>query len=124
MPELSTIRIGDALPTREDAPRPRAIFFFLAALWKSDDASPGAGIPPELPADWMVQCALTWAGDKGRLLEFRHTPGPAAITGERFTTGGEVSAIDPDAAQCTVELFVHRHDGETIHAGEARLQLT
>lgn len=135
MPQLDSLRPGDALPELEFEPSEVDLFFFNAALWnghrihydapytKEVERYPEVVIDGPLQGDWLSQVVTNWLGDAGVLLEMSYSNRHIAYLGERLRAGGEVVSVDPARREVVLRLAVRNAKDEVTTPGEARVRL-
>jgi 3-methylfumaryl-CoA hydratase len=131
---IESLRVGDALPTREHTPTSVSLFLYNAAVWNphrihydepyttQTEKHPGIVIDGPLQGDWLAQCVLNWLGDDGELLRFAYSNRRATYLGETLTSGGRVTEVDAKERVVRVELFVKNAAGEVMSPGSASVR--
>ncbi len=129
------IEVGEALPERVCTPDNIQCFFYNAALWNAHrihydlpyaqdvEGYPGLVVPGPLLGDWLGQCVDEWASGRGALLRLEYSNRLAAYSGDSLTVGGCVQAVDAQAREVTVELFVKNAEGAVVTPGKAVVRL-
>ncbi len=76
--------------------------------------------------DWLAQAAIEWMGDEGTLVSVSYSNRNFAIIGEVLHLAGEVSAIDPETGDVTLDLAILNAEDVVLTPGSAivRLPLT
>jgi len=141
-PDLATLSVGDELPTRTHTPTNAELFFYNAALWnahrihydlpyaQNEEGYDGLVIAGPQMGDWMTQVVDNWIAEtdpaqQAWLAGLDYSNRAAAYIGETLTTGGTITAIEPDAEspdkkrRITIELFVKNAAGDVITPGQA-----
>jgi 3-methylfumaryl-CoA hydratase len=115
MPELSTLQVGDELPSRAHLATNVSLFLYNAVVWNAHrihyderyttavEGHPGIVIDGPLQGDWLTQVVLDWLGTDGRLLEFEYSNRRAAYLGQTLTAGGSIAAIDPARGEIALD---------------------
>ena len=132
--QISDIKVGDELPSRDHDATNLSLFLYNAAIWnghrihydetyaKEGEGHPGIVIDGPLQGDWLSQCPLNWIGEDGDLLNFQYSNRKASIIGETLTSGGKVTEIDVDKREVTVELFIKNEQGDVTTPGGATVR--
>lgn len=135
MPDLSSLRVGDALPERTYAPGNVSLFLYNAAIWNAHrihyderftvehEGHPAVVVDGPLQGDWLTQTVFEWLGEGGELIELEYSNRRAAYVGDRLTSGGTVAAIDAASGEVELELHVRNAEGEVTTPGRARVHL-
>ncbi len=76
-----------------------------------------------LQGDWLSQVALNWIGDNGVLTRFEYSNRRAAHLGDIVTSGGRVTAVEPESGSVELDLFIADEAGEVISPGTATVVL-
>jgi 3-methylfumaryl-CoA hydratase len=130
-PSIHSVKVGDALPTRDLACDTVQLFFYNAALWNAHrihfdapyatevEGYPGLVVAGPLIGDWLVQCALEWIAEAGELVSFEFSNRRAAYVDDPLVSGGKVVAVDAGSGLVTVDLHVLNAEGEVIAPGQA-----
>lgn len=132
---LQQVSIGDSLPEREHAATNVSLFMYNAAIWnphrihydetytKNVEQHPDIVIDGPLQGDWLSQVALNWAGPGAVLVSFEYSNRRAAYLGERLTSGGQVTRVDPQSGEVELTLFIRNQENEIITPGAAVMRL-
>ena len=132
---ISHIQPGDALPEREHSPSNVQLMLYNAALWnahrihfdepyaKEVEGYPGLVIAGPLLGDWLNQCVEQWLGDSGTLTSIEYSNRIASYIGETLTAGGSVTAVQPESAEVTLEVFIRNEAGDIVAPGTATVVL-
>jgi hydroxyacyl-ACP dehydratase HTD2-like protein with hotdog domain len=136
MPDINTIKPGDALPQREFRSDEVQQFFYNAVLWNAHrihfdkpyateaEGYPGLVVAGPLMGDWLTQCVLEWLGDAGTLLSIEYSNRKAAYVGDVLHSGGIVKSVDPESGKVELQLHVKNEAGEAITPGLAIVTLS
>ena len=136
MPDINTIKPGDALPQREFRSDEVQQFLYNAVLWNAHrihfdksyateaEGYPGLVVAGPLMGDWLTQCVLEWLGDAGILLSIEYSNRKAAYVGDVLHSGGMVKSVDLESGQVELEVYVKNAAGEAITPGTARVKLS
>ena len=134
-PRVSTVQVGDALPTRELHIDAIELFLYNAALWNAHrihfdhpyatqvEGHAGLVIAGPLLGDYLTQVAVEWMGDAGQLLSFEYSNRRVAYSGDILQSVGKVSAVDRDKAEVSVALAILNQAGEVTTPGSAVIRL-
>lgn len=134
MTRISSITASDELPGRVIEHDIVQSFMYNAALWNAHrihydtpyttevEGYPGLVVAGPLMGDWLTQCVMEWLGEDGELLEFEYSNRRAGYVGETLYVGGNVSAVDADSAEVTLELQVKNEAGEILTPATARVR--
>jgi len=132
---IQQLQVGDALPTRNHTASNVSLFMYNAAVWNHHrihydekyttevEQHPGIVIDGPLQGDWLSQVALNWLGDTGDLVRFDYSNRRAAYLGETLTSGGSITAIDPDKGTVELALYIKNEQGEVITPGQATVRI-
>jgi hydroxyacyl-ACP dehydratase HTD2-like protein with hotdog domain len=135
MPNLNTLKAGDALPSRDFTPTNVQLFLYNAALWNAHrihyDEPYATGvegysalvIDGPLMGDWLTQCVTDWLGDDGDFTSISYANRTAAYLGETVTSGGTVQSVDADTGLVELEIYIKNQKDETIIPGTATVRL-
>ena len=131
MDRFSTVSEGDALPAREHTPDNVQLMLYNAVLWnghrihfdepyaKDVEGYPGLVIAGPMLGDWLHQCLEEWLGEDGRIRSIDYSNRIASYIGETLTAGGEVIAINPEAREATVDVWIKNASDDIITPGQA-----
>jgi 3-methylfumaryl-CoA hydratase len=134
-PRISTVRVGDPLPSRELHIDAVELFLYNAALWNAHrihfdhpyatqvEGHAGLVIAGPLLGDYLTQVAVEWMGDAGQLLSVEYSNRRVAYIGEVLQAVGKVSAVDHDQSEVSVELAILNGAGEVTTPGSAVIRL-
>ena len=134
MPNIESIKPGDALPEREFKPDTVQLFLYNAALWNAHrihydypyatevEGYPGVVIAGPQMGDWLTQCAIEWLGDDGTLAAIEYSNRKAAYIGETLRTGGQVLSVEPDTGTAELELYIKNEADEIVTPGTATVR--
>lgn len=134
-PTRATVAVGDELPSRAHNATNVSLFMYNAAVWNHHrihyderyttevEDHPGVVIDGPLQGDWLSQVALNWIGDNGVLTRFEYSNRRAAHLGETITSGGRVTAVEPESGSVELDLFIADEAGEVISPGTATVVL-
>lgn len=135
MRDLSTIRVGDALPQRSHTPGNVELFLYNAAIWNAhrihfdwqyatqEEGYPGIVIDGPLQGDWLTQVVTEWLGDSGEFESFEFSNRKASYVGETLVAGGRVSALDAEQGRVTLELELRNEQDQVVTPGRAIVRL-
>jgi 3-methylfumaryl-CoA hydratase len=135
MPQIKSIKVGDALPERSYTPTNVSLFLYNAAIWNAHrihyderyttevEKHPGVVVDGPLQGDWLIQTALEWIGEDAVLVEFQYSNRKAAYLGDSLVSGGTVSAVDAESRQVTLDLFIKDGQGDVTTPGSAIVRL-
>jgi hydroxyacyl-ACP dehydratase HTD2-like protein with hotdog domain len=135
MPNIHSVSVGDLIEGREYEATNVSLFCYNAAIWNPHrihydepytttvEKHPGVVIDGPLQGDWLTQVALNWAGEQGELLSFEYSNRRASYLGERLSSGGTVTAVDPDAGLVHMDLFITNQQGDVTSPGKAVVKL-
>lgn len=133
---IADLSVGDALPERTHVPSNVSLFLFNAAVWNAHrihyderyttevEKHPGIVIDGPLQGDWLAQCVTNWLGDAGVMVRFQYSNRRATHLGDTLTSGGRITAIDADAREVQLELWVKSAAGEVTSPGQATVRLS
>ncbi len=133
--DLSSLRPGDALPSRSFTPTNVSLFVYNAAVWNAHrihydesyttdvEHHPGIVIDGPLQGDWLSQVALNWLGDDGKMTLFHYSNRQAAYLGESLTSGGEIINVDAVTGRIELELWIRNETGNIITPGGATVEI-
>jgi len=128
---FTSIQTGDALPEREHVVSEVQLMLYNAALWnghrihfdepytKDVEGYPGLVVAGPLLGDWMHQAIDEWIGSAGLLKSMEYSNRQAAYVGETLTVGGEVTSIDEETGELTLDVFVRNATGDLLAPGVA-----
>lgn len=131
---LNDLNVGDALPERQHTPSNVSLFMYNAAIWNPHrihydepytinvEKHPAIVIDGPLQGDWLVQTVINWAGDDGDMVAFEYSNRRASYLGETLTSGGTITAVDPDAGTAELEIFIRNEKDEVITPGKATVR--
>ena len=131
MLRLDSIKVGDALPTREFLCNNVQQFLYNAALWNPHrihfdlpyatevEGYTGLVVAGPLMGDWLTQCVTDWLDDEGNLRYFECSNRKAAYTGEVVYAGGKVTSVDTESGDVGLELQIRNAADEVIAPGAA-----
>ena len=131
MLRLDSIKVGDALPTREFLCNNVQQFLYNAALWNPHrihfdlpyatevEGYTGLVVAGPLMGDWLTQCVTDWLDDEGNLRYFEYSNRKAAYTGEVVYAGGKVTSVDTESGDVGLELQIRNAADEVIAPGAA-----
>jgi len=133
MPQLSDIKVGDALPGFSRKPSAVDLFLYNAAIWNAHrihydrayaetEGHAAVVIDGPLQADWLTQIVAECMGEGGVLVSFGYSNRKAAFLGETLSAGGRVESVDPKTREVTLKLEVRNEAGETITPATAVVQ--
>ena len=134
MPSIDSIETGADLPERKHRPDNVDLFLYNAVLWNAHrihydepyatrvEGYPGLVVQGPLLGDWMSQAVTEWLGEDGVLVEFEYSNRQAAYLGETLRTGGQVTSVDLERGEATLELFVRNEAGDIVAPGTARVR--
>ena len=134
--DITQLKPGDALPSREHTATNVSLFMYNAAVWNHHrihydetyttevEGHPGIVIDGPLQGDWLSQIALNWLGDAGSLIKFDYSNRRAAYLGETLTSGGQIISIDPATGLVELELYIRNEQGDVITPGRATVRVS
>ena len=134
--DITQLKPGDALPSREHTATNVSLFMYNAAVWNHHrihydetyttevEGHPGIVIDGPLQGDWLSQVALNWLGDAGSLIKFDYSNRRAAYLGETLTSGGQIISIDPATGLVELELYIRNEQGDVITPGHATVRVS
>ncbi len=133
-PNIDTLKIGDALPETHYTPDNIQLFFYNAILWNAHrihfdlpyatdvEGYKGLVIAGPMLGDWLAQAVDNWIGDRGMVQRVEYSNRMASFIGETLTTGGTVTAINPQARTADFELFMKNEAGDVITPGKVTVR--
>ncbi len=136
MPQLASLNVGQALPTRAHTATNVSLFLYNAAIWNPHrihydetyatqvEGHPGIVIDGPLQGDWLTQVVTDWLGEDGRLVEFEYTNRLATHLGMTLTAVGEIVAIERETRRVTLELAIKDAAGNVTTPGRAVVELS
>ena len=128
---VADLREGDELPTREHTPDNVQLMLYNAVLWnghrihfdepyaKEVEGYPGLVIAGPMLGDWLHQCLEEWLGEDGRIASIDYSNRVASYIGETLTAGGRVTAVDQNAREATVDVWIKNEADDIITPGQA-----
>jgi 3-methylfumaryl-CoA hydratase len=131
---LAEVAVGDTLPGREFTCDNVQLMLYNAALWnghrihfdepyaKNVEGYPGLVIAGPLLGDWLHQCVEEWLADDGRILAIEYSNRVATYVGDTLTSGGVVTATDPEAGEAVIDVFIKNAEGEVVTPGTVRVR--
>jgi len=131
MSRLASIKVGDALPTREFHCNNVQQFLYNAALWNPHrihfdlpyatevEGYAGLVVAGPLMGDWLTQCVTEWLDEEGSLRYFEYSNRKAAYTGEVVYAGGKVTSVDTESGDVGLELQIRNAADDVIAPGAA-----
>ena len=132
--KISELSVGAALPERSYTATNVSLFLYNAAIWNPHrihydepyttnvENHPGVVIDGPLQGDWLNQVVVNWIGDSATLTSFNYSNRRASYLGETLTSGGAITAIDTDAGNVDLEIFIKNEDGDVITPGTAQVR--
>lgn len=132
---IDTVRVGDKLPEREHSCSNVQLMLYNAVLWnahrihydepyaKEVEGYPGLVIAGPLLGDWMNQCVEEWLGEAGVLTGIEYSNRVASYIGETLVAGGQVTDVDAETGELTIEVFIRNSAGEVAAPGVATARL-
>lgn len=132
---IADLKEGDALPERQHTPSNASLFMYNAAVWNAHrihydetyttqvEGHPGVVIDGPLQGDWLAQCVCNWLGEDGTLLRFHYSNRLATYLGETLTSGGRITALNPERGQAELELWIRNADGQVVSPGSATVAI-
>ena len=126
---IDGVRVGDTLPEREFVCNNVQLMLYNAVLWnghrihfdepytKEVEGYPGLVVAGPLLGDWLHQCVEEWLGDDGRLVSIDYSNRVATYVGETLTSGGTVTAYNPETNEAEIEVFVKNAEGAIAAPG-------
>lgn len=135
MPTLASIKPGDKLPEREFRPDIVQSFFYNAVLFNAHrihfdtpyatgvEGYPGLVLAGPQMGDWLTQCVIEWLGDDGVLASIEYSNRQAAYIDDVVWSAGEVTAVDTDTGEVTIDVCIRNEAGDRITPGVAIARL-
>jgi len=136
MPNLSTVKAGDALPERAFKPNHVQLFLYNAALWNAHrihydtpyatevEGYPDIVIDGPLMGDWLTQCVTEWIGEDGTFKSIEYANRTAAYIGETLRSGGTVTSVDAESGVVELEIHIKNEADQIIIPGSAKVHLS
>ena len=133
--KISSLNVGDDLPSREHTATSVSLFLYNAAIWnahrihydatyaKEEEGHPGVVIDGPLQGDWLSQVAINWVAEHGQLVDFEYSNRQASYLGETLYSGGKITEISTKDRQVKLELFIKNAKGEVVTPGSATVSL-
>lgn len=130
---MSSIAVGEKLPTLEVRPTSISLFRFSAVTWNphrihydqayaATEGYEGVLVQGHLHGCWLLSTVRRWIGDRGRVEQFSWQNRRYAVPGDVLTIGGTVTSVK--GPLITVELTETNQKGATCAPGWALVRLT
>lgn len=131
---IEDVQLGYRIPVLIKYPSAVQLFRFSAVTWNAHrihydkDYSQSEGYPDVLVQShlhgcFLVEAALAWTGERGRLRRFRWENRHYSVPGDVLTCTGVVTRLHEGGELLDLELEEHNQDGVLCAPGWATIEL-